>query len=73
IILKETRESYWGNLELHPRIQPTNQKKNGDWIIREIVFLCPLQKHYRCIVIVSKLAVQVFRQTNEPVQVSPNG
>ena len=31
-------------MELHPRIQPTNQKKNGDWIIREIVFLCPLQK-----------------------------
>ena len=31
-------------MELHPRIQPTNPKKNGDWIIREIVFLCPLQK-----------------------------
>jgi len=24
IILKEAIESYWGNWELHPRIQPTN-------------------------------------------------
>jgi hypothetical protein len=32
-------------LELHPRLQPTNQKENGDCITRSIVFLHPLQKN----------------------------
>jgi hypothetical protein len=44
IILEEARESYRGNLELHPRIQPTNHKGNGDCITRSIIFLCLLQE-----------------------------